>query len=226
MRIAVPAARLKEIWDYLLTDIEKAGSIGKLLKDDINVALSVVDGHVDDLEGRLTAARALLLDNLDKAISALNDLPASSFPSADIEKLDDVTGDLAPTVTGTMSNPEYAINNDTAQAAWGTEIGQYVELTFKIPFLLLGYRFFKRDTTYTSPENALVKIEYYDGAAWHDWVTDISVEDTGEWVAWAFPDSAVVKGKKLRITITGLDDQPRCGFGEVELYGLCAYHES
>ena len=40
MRIAVPAARLKEIWDYLLTDIEKAGSVGKLLKDYVDAAIS------------------------------------------------------------------------------------------------------------------------------------------------------------------------------------------
>ena len=41
MRIAVPAARLKEIWDYLLDDITKADSIGLLLKDDVDAKISL-----------------------------------------------------------------------------------------------------------------------------------------------------------------------------------------
>ena len=47
MRIAVPAARLKEIWDYLLTDIEKAGSIGKLLKDDVGPSYDLLNAYLD-----------------------------------------------------------------------------------------------------------------------------------------------------------------------------------
>ena len=58
MRIAVPAARLKEIWDYLLTEIEKAGSIGKLLKDTSGVVNTNLDA--------LITSRAVLVDYLPR----------------------------------------------------------------------------------------------------------------------------------------------------------------
>ena len=66
MRIAVPAARLKEIWDYLLADITVADSIGKLLKDDIDTKITLAKADLTTLETRLSALRAEYLDRISK----------------------------------------------------------------------------------------------------------------------------------------------------------------
>jgi len=194
---------------------------------DLSTLTAARIGYLDNINQagllQLTSARAQALDNLDKAISTLPEVSIGVFPSTDVEKIDDITGDLAPTLSGTMTDYENLFDNDTGTRTYADEVGEYIQLAFKTPVVLIGYRFYKYDTAYGSPENAKVKIQYHNGSTYVDWVTGIGVEDTAGWTNWAFPDPVLAKGKYVRIVATGLDAQPRCTVNECELYGLCAY---
>jgi len=74
--IAVKAANA--VWDELTAEARTTGSYGAFVVAQLDAAVSTrasqtslttVQGLIDDLEGRLTSARALLLDNLDAAVS-------------------------------------------------------------------------------------------------------------------------------------------------------------
>jgi len=76
---SLSSAGIQAIWDALTSALTTAGSIGKLLVDNINATISsrstqtsvdTVDDLVDDLETRLTAQRAANLDNLDATVSS------------------------------------------------------------------------------------------------------------------------------------------------------------
>ncbi len=185
------------------------------------------------LANKLTAARAVLLDNLDNSIAdlitrtkgldeiydAIAGAGMGIFPSASIEKIDDITDELAPVVSGDMSVPSYLIDNNTATDTFANAVGKYTELTFKTPVILTGWRQYGNTA---NAGNGVWKIEYYDGSAWQDWKTGIATRTSNDWSTWDAPGIALVKGKKVRLTCTTRDTN-NSHIKELELHGLCAY---
>lgn len=74
---ALAASAVAKLWDALLTGITTAGSIGKLIKDNLDAAVSSRSTYgggdtsgTTTLLSRLTSTRAGNLDNLDAAVSS------------------------------------------------------------------------------------------------------------------------------------------------------------
>ncbi len=79
MKISQPAPTVSDLWDAQVAALVTATSIGKLLVDNVDSPISTAKADLTTLEARLSAARALLLDNLDAAISTRSVLAFAGF---------------------------------------------------------------------------------------------------------------------------------------------------
>lgn len=70
MRVNAPGLTVKDVWDALTATYGVAGSYAKLIEDNLDSQVSLAKADLSTLETRLSAARALLLDNLDAPIAA------------------------------------------------------------------------------------------------------------------------------------------------------------
>lgn len=82
-----PGTSAAQIWDYLTSSISTAGSVGKLIKDNLDAAVSSRSTYAGGdtagtttLLSRLTSGRASNLDNLDAAISTRSTYTGSDTP--------------------------------------------------------------------------------------------------------------------------------------------------
>lgn len=70
MRVNAPGLTVKDVWDAQTTGYGVAGSYAKLMEDYVDSEISLAKADLTTLETRLSAARALLLDNLDAPLAA------------------------------------------------------------------------------------------------------------------------------------------------------------
>ena len=143
------------------------------------------------------------------------------FPSDHIEILDDLAGDLSPTITGTVFAPSKLFDDDTSTATYFDSVGEYAELEFKLPIILLGYRHYGWDL---NVGDGSFKIQYHDGDKWIDLKTGISTRDES-WSSIDYTSPKIVKGRKIRIVVTEIDSQGNSWSAEWEFYGLLAHLE-
>ncbi len=101
--------------------------------------------------------------------------------------------------TGTLSDPE-RINDDNVNTNAYTFInGRYAEVDLGSNFRIKQYRQYGSSL---NEGDGVFKIEYWDGS-WHDWITDISIQNYAGWSDWI--EGEEVTGSKLRFTVTTVD---------------------
>jgi len=160
--------------------------------------------RIKALDDNYTAARAAKLDNLDY----LTKKPFAVFSSGDVEKLDDLSGDLAPTA----SNGNI-IDNDTSTYV-SLSAGDSVTVTFKVPVIVLAFRAFA-----AIEMNVKIEIQRLDDT----WVTiwdSLNICGGNVWSDWAWTENYVV-GNVVRITVNSVSDTSSA-LKEIEIYGVLA----
>ena len=209
MRVTSPAVTIKAIWDALVADYGVAGSYGLLLETNLDGKVSLAKADLSTLETRLTAARAAKLDNLDNIDSSLKELFYEAFKA----EVDDFPGVVA---TGTATNPENLIDNDTATVATMLAVDIYVEVDLKAPCYVKEVRHYGSATI---NGDGRFKVQAFVEGAWIDVKTDIPqrAASWSSWIALTTPSMA----RLWRWTVTTVDtgaDKNRTG--KLELRGV------
>lgn len=107
--------------------------------------------------------------------------------------------------TGTCEWPEHINNNDTTTYADFYAPGAYAEVDFGAVYGITQYQHFGDDW---NAENGRWKLQYWDGAAWQDWETEIPTRTTPDWSGWISPAAGAIITSKIRLvaTILGTPD--------------------
>jgi len=128
---ALAASAVQEIWDAATANLTTVGSIGKRLADDIDATISSRSTYAGadtagttTLLARLSAARALLLDNLSSLDAAITSrLAAAGYTAPDnasIAAIKTKTDSLTFTKAGEVDANTQSINDITITGNGGT----------------------------------------------------------------------------------------------------------
>jgi len=99
-------------------------------------------------------------------------------------------------VTGDMDNPE-RINDDAVVDYVNATVNEYTEVDFGVKRYIRQYRFHQH---VDCDGGSVLKIQYWDGSAWVDWVTGITGLNGSSWIAWAA--GTLVATTKIRVVCT------------------------
>lgn len=116
--------------------------------------------------------------------------------------------------TGTMTNPQNLNDNDTGTLAIGDAVDEYAEVDFGTVLQIKQYRHYGN---YQNNGNGKFKLQYWDGAAWQDWETDITTDAIGMWSDWISPAAGVKAALKVRAVVTLLDTSGANRIAELEI---------
>lgn len=208
MRITSPAISISDIWDALVADYGDAGTYGLLLETNLDGKVSLAKADVSVLEGRLSAARALKLDNLDNIDSSLKELFYEHFGTT----IDD---DPDLVVSGTVTNPDNLVANSIGTSPTWDTIAEYVELTFEAPAYIKQLRTFGHNS---NNNDGRAKLQAYVDGSWVDVLEGIVAQEYvwSSWTNLTTPSTAM----KWRFTLTTVDTGQATSFRELELKGV------
>lgn len=92
-----------------------------------------------------------------------------------------------------------------AVAAEADTTDQYAEVDFVI---LAAIRQFRHYGHNTNGGDGRWKIQYWDGAAWQDWETEIPTRTTNDFSGWSSPAAGIKLTHKMRLICTTVDTSP------------------
>jgi len=114
---------------------------------------------------------------------------------------------------GTALDPDHINDNVLANYSLCDAVGEFCEIALDRPRLLQQFRQYGRGTQTTSGR---FKIQYWDGALWIDWKTDIPTR-AASWSDWE--TVRPVLASKIRVVATSMDSWygPNSNMGELEI---------
>lgn len=173
------------------------GVTGEIVKAKVLEALN-------DAEGKASFLSAITDDDTRLDGSVLNALTSLSIElltstivnAIAINPLTDEIFRLNP-ATGTAATPERINDNDIDNYVSFTSEGQYCDIELGGSYYIRQYRQYGRVGMQLAMRYS---IQYWNGGAWQDCVTDIAGHNVGEWTEW-IPFTGV-KTTKIRIVCT------------------------
>jgi hypothetical protein len=148
---ALASAAVQSVWDFLLSSISAAGSIGKLIKDNLDAAISSRASSTDmgTVLGRLTSGRASNLDNLDATVSSRATQTSVNSLQTDVTTLTPLPSRLTAVRAGYLDNLNVgglvasasdvnSIQNNTRFVS-GTPTEVVIPLSGQYAFKVTGY---------------------------------------------------------------------------------------
>lgn len=148
---SLASAALQSVWDFLLSSISVAGSIGKLIKDNLDAVISSRASATDmgTVLGRLTSGRAANLDNLDATVSSRATQTSVNSLQTDVTTLTPLPSRLTAARAGYLDNLNVgglvasasdvnSIQNNTRFVS-GTPTEVVVPLSGQYTFKVTGY---------------------------------------------------------------------------------------
>ena len=225
-----PLASLIELVDDLETRLttDRAGYLVNLNNTellnipDLSTLTATIISYLDNAEllnipdlSTLTVAQIAKISNLDKAISALNDVALADIVGFFGYSHGTVALFQTTPATGTAHASEEINDNVTVDTFYCEAVGEYCEIDLGGIYIITRYRHFDSNS---NDGSGYWKIQYKLDGVWTDWITDIPTRATNDWSDWV--NGSVIKTQYLRVVATTLDtkstpDKTYCGEWEI-----------